>query len=482
MINAMPIEKTPEWLLNIASGKDDTEFPLMNILQNSLFYPACGLNGTPVKFLGGNIHSFIYADYGIKRIDLLRNLNGNTNRCGFKGYRSLKQMYLNFEDIAPISWSPGIVPPHNKMDRILHSQRYGEAFAHWSVWERQPDFPSTHGPDLFSFIHIGGEMSSVYQALYTRNNLKPKVLAIIQPGAFGGEWECVPSDQSFFKKVVKANSAGMPDYLLNGGYGPGYEEPCWNDYRGERLIQLPERSAGLWKLSNKPELSSAPTPREERLFDEFTAREYRRESLFGTGEPVYRFEYLEEKEFRLLSRYFRQISTDRPRYSNKVHGIVWERFNPGRVWNKYGFSSYNEFAFALLSWTYSHDDYRATKFILRNLLEFLPENEEIEQILLKGLWDREKGNALRVCFFKGLNYQFKQAVVDFVSVKLERFIKENENNERFLGTLINLIHRKLESNSALEQCKEVVLAYIENHPGVLNKLTSLKTKRLLDIQ
>ncbi len=246
MIKTMPIEKTPEWLLNIASGKE-TQFPLRDVLHNSLYYPACDQNGTPVKFFGGNIHSFIYADYGVRKNDILNNLNGTTNRCGFKGYRSIKQVDLKIDDFVPAGWSPGIVPPRDKMDRILYFQGHGDAFGHWSVWERKADFSSEHGPQLFSFLYMGGEMSAVYQALYTRNNLKPKVLAIVTPGSFGGEWESVATDESFFKKVVKANPAGMPDYLLSNKRDG---EVCWQEYKGDRLILLPERSAGLWKLNN----------------------------------------------------------------------------------------------------------------------------------------------------------------------------------------------------------------------------------------
>jgi len=94
-------------------------------------------------------------------------------------------------------------------------------------------------------------MSAIYQGLYCRLSISPRVLAIIQPGSIGGEWESVTTDDSFFKKVVCSNAAGLPDYLLHGGYGQGYyERACWQEYDGERIVQLPERYAGLWKLNS----------------------------------------------------------------------------------------------------------------------------------------------------------------------------------------------------------------------------------------
>ena len=250
MISAMPVMEMPAWLREISERGECERFPLMEILQDSLYYPAAGLNGTPVKFLGGNIFSFIYADYGVSNREFLRNLNGTGRDCGFLGYSSVLQRELRVGEIVPQGWVPPLLPD-NSYDRrlLLDQERQCDAYGHWSVWSRKPDFPPEHGPEAFSFLYLGGEMTCVYQTLYNRHAIKPKVLAIIQPGSgFGGGWEHTEGNQSFFKRVVQHNSAGMPEYLLCGGFGSFYEEACWSEYRGERLIQLPERQAGLWRL------------------------------------------------------------------------------------------------------------------------------------------------------------------------------------------------------------------------------------------
>ncbi len=251
----MSIEKKPEWLLDIASGKE-TQFSLLNVLQNSLYYPGCELNGAPVKCLGGNIHSFIYSDYGVSGNFILNNTNRITNRvnnrCGFKGYRAIKEVALGINDFIPIGWSPEIVPKGEK-DLVMARQRHGESFAHWSVLERLSDFPSTHGPDLFSFLYIGGEISAVYQALYIRNNIKPKVLVVITSCVSEDSWGLGSvREDSFFKKVVKANPAGMPDYLIDGHDSIVAR---WKEYKGEKVIQFPEQAGNLWKLNSRLELS-----------------------------------------------------------------------------------------------------------------------------------------------------------------------------------------------------------------------------------
>ncbi len=262
MINEMPLMQTPAWLaaIDAANGSDACRFSLADILMDSLYYPACGLNGTPVKFLAGNVLSFVYADYGVTREAFLRNLNGTDEHSGFMGYHAILQREIFREDVVPIGWSPSILP-HDERDirRLMEVESRCKPFGHWSVWKRDASTDSSAGPELFSFFYMAGEISAIYQGLYSRLGIAPKVIAIIQPGSMGGEWENTPSDESFFKRVVRSSPAGMPEYLLHGGTGWGrgypnndpYANPCWGEYRGKRLCQLPERYAGLWRLNSR---------------------------------------------------------------------------------------------------------------------------------------------------------------------------------------------------------------------------------------
>lgn len=56
-INRHPV---PDWLKVLS---DLERLPLRDILTRSVFYPSCGLDGKPIKFLGGFVHSFVYVDY-----------------------------------------------------------------------------------------------------------------------------------------------------------------------------------------------------------------------------------------------------------------------------------------------------------------------------------------------------------------------------------------------------------------------------------
>lgn len=253
MIGALLSSATPDWLEEVLRRGHRKGLPLRQILHQSLFYPACGLNGTPVKYMSGNIHSFIYADYGVSRIALLKNLHGVKSECGFRGYKLASQMDICRDQLVPVDWRPRLTPePSGETLELNIKEASTEPFCHWSVWRRMTGFGPNHGPEAFSFLFIGGEMSAVYQGLYCYNRIKPKVLALIQPGCMGGEWENPCSDLSFFKEVIRSNPAGMPDYLLYGGFGGRsyFENPCWSEYLGKKLTQLPERYAGLWGLSS----------------------------------------------------------------------------------------------------------------------------------------------------------------------------------------------------------------------------------------
>lgn len=250
MIPELDSLQLPEWLSGIS---ENSSFPnLDHLLTDSLYYPASGLNGTPVKYLAGNVYSFIYADYGIKRNEFLKNLNGNEPECGFMNYHSICQREVFRQDIVPYGWQPTIIPTSQREREILlQRERDCTPFGHWSVWQRNDNAGTEVGPARFSFFFLAGEISAIYQGLYCRLGISPRILAIIQPGAMGGEWESVTSDDSFFKGVVCSNTAGLPEYLLYGGYGRGfYEQACWREYEGQRIVQLPERYAGLWKINS----------------------------------------------------------------------------------------------------------------------------------------------------------------------------------------------------------------------------------------
>jgi hypothetical protein len=103
MLLDLPRQLCPIWLkcLN-ANSINKIEFPLTEILTGSLYYPSSHFDGDPIRQLAGNIHSFIYVDYGYSE----KELDHNLETSGFTGYtilgrRSVSQTELNPKKLTP---------------------------------------------------------------------------------------------------------------------------------------------------------------------------------------------------------------------------------------------------------------------------------------------------------------------------------------------------------------------------------------------
>jgi len=255
----VPLTQTPRWLIDIDGDPQKAmrlKLPLNEILKDSLYYPACGLDKTPIKYFSRSIFSFVYADHAISGEDFLTNFEGQGAGEGLKGYRVIFQRKVFKEELVPEGWKPNLPSQIVQAKRLFKKRQDYQLWGHWSVWERNPgmDFGAT----MLSVLYLCGEASTVYQGLYSLRDIAPRILALIQPGggisSIGGrDWEKIDADDSFFKANVMENSSGKPELLLYGGIGDPrhYEAPCWAEYAGPRLSQLPERNAGLWKLRPK---------------------------------------------------------------------------------------------------------------------------------------------------------------------------------------------------------------------------------------
>lgn len=223
-----------------------THLPIRDVLAGSVYYPACEFDGDPVRYLGGNFHSFVYVDYGVGRDRLLQNLDG------FRGYRVAASRDVGEPELTPNGWTPRF-PRTSDGDPRRRADWIKAPFGIWSIYQRSEDFGSDHGPDRFSLLYIGGDGVATFQALYDGNRVAPAVVAVIQPGhGFGGNWTNFEDAEGMFARSVLENPSGTPEYLLFGGWGEGdfYRRPCWPDY-GSPVKTLHGRLR-LWGRSSEP--------------------------------------------------------------------------------------------------------------------------------------------------------------------------------------------------------------------------------------
>ena len=151
------------------------------ILKNSLYYPASGFDGDPVKFFAGNIHSFVYADCGRSEEELLQALANP----GFLGYEPITTRLVTAQEL---NWPelPGYLnetPIDGNLELFIGLGWVKQPFCSWTVFQRCDDRPPSHGPARFSFLFLCADGAAAYQALYVANAVAPKAIAIIQPAA-----------------------------------------------------------------------------------------------------------------------------------------------------------------------------------------------------------------------------------------------------------------------------------------------------------
>lgn len=251
MMDQLPQPDLPAWLAALSSSAIvDEPFPLHDVLTDSLYYPSAGFDGDPVKWLAGNIYSFIYVDYGYTQDELQSKLNAPD---GFSRYDLLGGRYVSEQELAPQGWT-ATFPTESDGDPRANIDYIKPPFCYWAVMQRRPIAPESHGPLRFSFIYLCADGIAAFQALYTANHHAPKAVAVIQPGiGFGFNWTDLTNPARIFARSVNSNPSGVPELLLYGGYGERdfYREPCWPDYG--KLVRLRNKEGGgcvgIWRRS-----------------------------------------------------------------------------------------------------------------------------------------------------------------------------------------------------------------------------------------
>ncbi len=101
MIEEIEKLEMPEWL-----KKDNFNFDLHTVLKDSLYYPCACSDGSPIKFLMGNVYSFVYNDLGYSESDIKDVMHGKQGGPYYrpvKGYHIIHEEYISLERLIPIN-------------------------------------------------------------------------------------------------------------------------------------------------------------------------------------------------------------------------------------------------------------------------------------------------------------------------------------------------------------------------------------------
>ena len=248
MIEELPKACQSEWLSRVDPATiQDAEFPLADILRDSLYYPASGFDGDPVRYLAGNVLSFVYVDYGHSR----KELDDELTSPGFRGYEVIARRNVTERELTPRGWTPSFPSPADG-DPSRYRDWMKKPFCSWIIMQRRMEMPASHGPKRFSLLYLCADGVAAFQALYVANGKFPAIVAVIQPGhGFGGNYTNFEDPERIFARSVLENPAGRPRFLLYGGIARD-EYPCWPDYT-ERLRSLWKTGGGIIRVWQNPQ-------------------------------------------------------------------------------------------------------------------------------------------------------------------------------------------------------------------------------------
>ena len=237
-------------------------FLLREVVDGSVYYPACEFDGSPVRVLAKSIDRFVYVDYGVREEELRAQLVDS--RRGFAGYHVIHYRPVTESELTPNGYTlpppaPGEMQPNQSHQWM---QAHGvEPFASWTVLERKASRGTDYGPRRLSLLYICGDGVATYHALYSCNGLSAAAIAIIQPGTgFGGNWTDFRDRQHALGwTIMDLAKKDRPSLLLQGEWGAPRQppQPFWPEFSLFVSDLPPEGMQGyleLWKTRVVPPL------------------------------------------------------------------------------------------------------------------------------------------------------------------------------------------------------------------------------------
>jgi hypothetical protein len=196
------------------------EIPLADLLQNSFFYPASGMDGQVVKFFSKETNSFVFCDYGVKEVNFLENMNN------FHAYSLIGFQKIELEDLFQTT----------TFEKIRISEKMpgfsGEKYAYWCVYERNAEKTNEFGAERFSLLFISYDGVNSFYHLYSKRNINPLFLGIIQPGTgFGGNWTDFRNFDRELGRLIQENRKIMPTNIVYGGFNSNYTNFNWPNFK-----------------------------------------------------------------------------------------------------------------------------------------------------------------------------------------------------------------------------------------------------------
>ncbi len=245
----LPGSETPRWLID---ADESSGPPARDLLAGSVYYPACGTDGRPVRYFAGFAHSFVYVDHGFAEAAIREALE---QERAFDGYRLRRLLDVEPGSLTgPLAGEPVAPVPGVDGNPDRYADHFKPPFALWAIFDRAPGIGEARGPARFSLLYVCADGVSAYRSLYHSHGVGPSLVAVVQPGdAFGRNWCDFHDPRQAFCRAVSENKAPRPEYLLVGGNRRLFD-PIWPGYDVRKAkFKTSDGHMVLWMRSGRPE-------------------------------------------------------------------------------------------------------------------------------------------------------------------------------------------------------------------------------------
>ncbi len=196
---------------SITSEKFDQSFEIRQILTNSMFYPASGIDAFDIEHSPLDINSFIHVDYSVSKSEVAKAMREDFKEVGYKliGIKSIDLKELNVNCLRK---STRFLNKAEKirleMDFIKDRFNFKNftPFAMWAVYELDQATTNrkSNKRNKFSLLHIGGEACDMFNQLYIANKLNPVSITLKRTGyGYGDNWTDFYDPKSCLNKLLQ---------------------------------------------------------------------------------------------------------------------------------------------------------------------------------------------------------------------------------------------------------------------------------------
>lgn len=241
-------------LQHITAINFNESFDLADILTDSVFYPASGIDNRDIECLSNYSDSFVHVDYSTPKEVVEPEMRFAFDRLGYDliGFKSVPREELRTTSFQPQNF---VINDHERerLEKDFIADRFYcrnfIPFVFWAVYELNSNkIDSNEGKaKRFSLLHIGAEACATFEAIYVANKINPLAISILSPGeGYGDNWTSFRDPSFRFYQSLLLNyhnntSAQMPRVLLTDMM-LSESEPCfWPEFKFKNNVIIGDR-------------------------------------------------------------------------------------------------------------------------------------------------------------------------------------------------------------------------------------------------